>query len=243
MPFTREDIDGLLPNLRNLVEPRVEQRLFEAFRRVYEIMFLRFEQQQKDFDARLNRLAEAANTNINNLIGVFPQPLAGSPNADPELQSIVGSFGSPEFNTFLAGPIPTFKPISLSDLGLSGIEQGEYLKVSGGVIVGGFPIGTTSLADGIVPTVETILYTTPAGSKTLFRILILQNNSSSPLDVNVKTKTIGNVIIYSNTFTVPASDKLNLILNLIIEAGQTIRIDTTVADTVSYSIFGSQEPI
>lgn len=243
MKFTKEEIDGLLPNIKNLVDPKVEQRLYEAFRRVYEIMLFRFEEQQKDFDRRLRQLAELINTNTNNLVGVFPQPLAGSSSADTELQSIVGSFGAPELNTFLAGPIPTFKPISISNLGLEGIGQGEYLKISGSAVVGGFPIGTSNLIEGVMPTVEGILHTIPANHRTLFRFLVLENVSGGSLDVNIKTRTSGGAIIYTNTFTVGAGAQINLILNLILEENQTIRGDTTMAGVINFSIFGSEEPL
>lgn len=243
MKFNKEDIDGLLPNLRNLVEPRVEQRLFEAFRRVYEIMLFRFDKQQEEFDKKLREIAELANTNLNNLVGVFPQPLAGSPSADPKLQSIVGSFGSPEENTFLAGPIPTFKPISLADVGLSGIDSGEYLKKSGDNIVGGTPIGTTNLAESVIPTVEGILYTVPPGYRTLFRTLVLDNTSGDALDVNIKVKDGSSAEIYSNMFTVGAGSSISLILNIVMEQNFTIHGSTTAVGAINFAIFGSQEPL
>lgn len=242
MKFTKEDIDGLLPNLRNLVEPKVEQRLFEAFRRIYEIMFLRLEEQEKDFSNRLKELEGMINTNLNSLISVFPSPLAGSSSADPQLQSMVGSYGSPTPNTFLAGPVPTFKPISLVDIA-SGVADGEYLKTSGGNIIGGFPAGTTNLAEGVIPTVEGILYTVPVGNKTLFRTLILDNTSGAAANVNIKVKDDVGATIYSNAFAVGAGASMNLVLNIVMEQNYTISGDTTIVGVINYSIFGSQESI
>lgn len=247
MKFSKEEIDGLLPDLRNLVEPRVEQRLFEAFRRVYEVMSFRFEEQQKEFDKRLQAVINLANSNtntvvqLNNLVGAFSQPLVGG-TQDPLLQSVVGSYGPQSPNTFLAGPIPSFRPITLADLPIN-IEEGEYAKMSGGNLIGGFPVGTTNLAEGIVPTVEGVLYTVPINNKTLFRTLLLENVTGAPLDVDIKVKNNLAVDVYTNTFTVPNGPPMILVINFVMDENYTINANTAAAAAVNYSIFGSQEPL
>lgn len=267
MKITEEELKGLLPNIRGLVEPRAEQRLYEAFRRIYEFMIFKLTEQQKDFDNKIASIASSANTNINNLInanslvGAYSQPLVGGGKADPVLQSIVSSYGSQPPNTFLAGPLPSFRALTLADLpaipatpatqldadgtilDVNTIAPGEYVKRIGNTLVSGFPIGTNNIGEGIMPVIEGILYTVPVGYKTLFRILILDNISGGALNVNIRTTDDLGVTIYSNVFPVAAGTTVNLILNLILQENHTIRGDTTIGGAINYSIFGSQESI
>jgi hypothetical protein len=114
-----EDIEGLLPKLTGLVEPRVELQLHIAFRRLYEYMNYKLKEYQKAMIAQTAKSSEdiqASQNEFNSLIGVLSNPLVGSSVQDPLLQSIVQSFGPQAANSVFAGPEPAFKPLTVSYL-------------------------------------------------------------------------------------------------------------------------------
>lgn len=263
MQIPDDKLPELIPDLHNLVDPKVEQRLYEGFKRVYEIIVFKFNEQKKDFDKRLTEIAAVANTSVNNaLIGAYSQPLTGSGIVDPVVQPIGSSSYGPQLpNTFLAGPIPSFRQITLADLpaipsgpatqlnadgtilDVNVILEGEYIKRVGNTLVSAFPIGTTNLGEGTLANVETTLYTVPAGYKTLARILILTNNTGGTLTATIKARNAVAAQIYTNDFPVLAGQTIKLILNLSLDAAFTLTGFTSVAGSIDYTIFGSEEPL
>lgn len=121
MKISERELQGLLPNLKGLsgIDPKAELRITEAFRRIYEFMFLKLNEQQNEFNKQLRVIEEtrvSGQKEVTGLIGIFSQPLAGSNQSDPLLQNLIQSFGPQAANSFFAGPIPTFRLIAQADL-------------------------------------------------------------------------------------------------------------------------------
>lgn len=108
-------IEGLLPDLNGLVDPRAETKIYMAIRRIYEY----FTKQLMDQQALLEKKIATSvpdQTNLNDLIGIFAQPLVGSSVKDPVLQTILQSFSAQNPHDVFAGPDPTFRPLTSADL-------------------------------------------------------------------------------------------------------------------------------
>ena len=149
--------DKIVPDLQGLVSPQVQLRIEAAFRRVYEYFEFLLAQQKQENESKLKQATQTQLSDVNSLIGIFSQPLAGSQVTDPLLQTVMQEFGPQAPNNVFAGPIPTFRPLTLADLpplvagpadrldangtilDVNVINDGEYLKRQGATVVSGNP--------------------------------------------------------------------------------------------------------
>jgi hypothetical protein len=163
MKISEKELQGLIPNIRGLVDPKVETRINEAFRRVYEYMLLKLDEQGKSYQDQIKSLQDASagvNQQLNTLVGAYSQPLIGG-TPDPLLQNFSSQFGPQNVNHFLGGPEPKFRPITSGDistavaglpakpanqleaegtiLDVNLINDGEFLKRVGSTVVSGNP--------------------------------------------------------------------------------------------------------
>ncbi len=261
MPISEKELQALIPNIRGLIDPKVEFRLDQAFRRLYEIMNLKLEDQRKSFEMRLQTIYSdiiKEQNKLTGLIGSLSQPLVGGSTPDLILQSVVSSYGPQSPNHFLAGPIPSFRAITQSDLpptiasqldadgtilDIGPLIDGEYIRRTGNTIVSGVPAGTTNLVEGILPNAEGILYTTPIDHRTKITNVLLFNNSAGALVANVLAKDPLNNIIYTDNFNLASLEKIIITLNLILPFDYTFRGFTSAIGAVEYSIFGIEEQL
>lgn len=267
MKITEKELQGLLPNLRGLpnIDPRVDTRINEAMRRVYEFFLVKLNEQEKDYENKLKQLADIMETkfnNISNLVGVLTTPLVGSGNNDPILQSVVSSYGPQSPNSFLAGPAPSFRAITLADLppgipagpatqlnangtilDVDDILAGEYLKRVGNSIQSDFPVGTTNLGDGTLPNAEGTLYTTPALTRTKIRTIILYNNTAGALTAHLIIKDNAAAVVWNNDFPLLSGERIAVTLNIKLDAAWILNGYTSAVGAIEYSIFGIEEPL
>lgn len=260
MKISEKEIQALIPNLKGLLDPKIEMRIDQAFRRLYEIMNLKLEDQRKSFELKIQSIYSdiiREQNKLTGLIGSLSQPVVGSSTPDLILQSVVSSYGPQSPNHFLAGPVPSFRQITQADLppliasqlnadgtilDVNQIIDGEFLRRTGNTIVSGVPVGTTSLAEGTLPNAEGILYTTPVNHRTKIRNVLLFNNSAGSLVANILAKdTIGNTI-YTDNFNLLSLEKIVITLNLILPFNYTFRGFTSAVGAIEYSIFGIEEP-
>lgn len=112
-----------LPVLKTL-DPKAETELYQAFRRIYEYIDSSIKANQKDIEAKI-KSGTISPSDFNSLVGILSQPLAGSSVTDPFLQSILQSFGPQTATAVFAGPIPSFRNLTLADLpaGISGYNR------------------------------------------------------------------------------------------------------------------------
>lgn len=104
MPEVNSDFKALLPNIQGLVDSKAETQIYRAFLSVYEYFTAKLNEQQREFDRKLSIATKETSSNLNSLIGVFSQPLAGSTTTDPLLESLIQNFGSQDANKVLAAP-------------------------------------------------------------------------------------------------------------------------------------------
>lgn len=112
MPITPQK---KIPELTSLANPRAALELFTAFQRLYEYIDFVVKQLQNDLTKQA-LAGKLTPEDINSLMGIFSQPLAGSNVIDPLLQSILQSFGPQNPNHVFAGPTPSFRPLTLADI-------------------------------------------------------------------------------------------------------------------------------
>lgn len=238
MPKVDEkDLQGFLPNLKGLVEPRVEQKLYEAFRRLYDILNLRLANQNKLVDDKIKALLTTLDTkqaDLTSLIGSLSQPLVGDTTVDNVLQSIVSSNGE-----LIADKLNANGTI----LDIDSIIEGEFLRRTGNLIKSGTPVGTTTLAEGTLNNVEDIIYTTPINHRTKLRHLFLYNNSAGTLHVNILAKDPSNNPIFNIDFDMISLEKRLETLNIILPANYTFRGFSSIVGAIEYTLFGIEEPL
>lgn len=259
MKLSEKDLQGLLPNLKGLpgIDPRIEFRLTEAFRRVYEIMMLKLREQEKTFEDKISNLLKLNKNEIESLRSLLAQPLIGSSEHDTVLQTVISSYGPQSPNHFLAGPIPSFRAITSADLppiiatkldangtilDINDIKEGEYLKRIADTIVSDLPTGTINLREGTLDDVEANLYTTPNDNKTKMRHILLFNNSAGALTATIKARNAANIQFYTNDFPLASLEKILITLNLELLEDYKLNGFTTVEGAIEYSLFGIEEP-
>lgn len=86
-----------------------------SFQRIYEYIDVNLKELSKELKRKIES-GDISSSGLNDLIGVFSAPLAGSSITDPLLQSILQSFGPQDPNHVFAGPIPSFRDLTLVDL-------------------------------------------------------------------------------------------------------------------------------
>lgn len=114
----------LLPDLKGLVDPKVELRLSRAFNDLNNIIAQNQIAAQKKIDALQAQVDATKQTtdNVNGLIGILGQPLVGSSSSDPFVQQLASVSGPQSAHLFYSGPSsggaanPTFRVIVIADL-------------------------------------------------------------------------------------------------------------------------------
>lgn len=237
MKITEKEIQGLLPNLKGLVEPRVEQKIYESFRRLYDILNFRLANLDKTIDTKLQAVLATVDTKQNeltSLIGSLSQPLVGDDTIDNVLQSVVSSNGE-----LIADKLNANGTI----LDVDSIIEGEFLRRIGNAIKSGVPVGTTTLTEGTLNNVEDIIYTTPANHRTKLRHLFLYNNSAGILPVDILAKDPSSNIIFADNFNMASLEKRLETLNIILPANYTFRGFSSAIGAIEYTLFGIEEPL
>lgn len=263
--LTEKEIQGILPNLKGLpgLDPRAETRIEQAFRRIYEIMNFKLEEQRKSFESKLSSTIsdlQSKQNQLTGLIGSLSQPLVGSSTPEIVLQSVISSYGPQSPNHFLAGPVPSFRAITQADLpaiiasqlnangdilDIDTLIAGEYLRRIGNTIISGVPVGTTNLAEGTLPNAEGILYQTPINFRTKIINVLLFNNSAGALVANILAKDDMGILIPGTNlnFNLASMEKVIVNLNLILTENYTFRGYTSAIGAIEHTIFGIQEPL
>lgn len=121
-------IERFIPNLTGLVDPRAEIKFNQTFVRMYEYLDAKILQLQQELTERIKQL-DLSKDDINSLIGVFSQPLAGTNQTDPLLQGLIQNFGAQLANSVFAGPTPSFRlltPADIPNLSAAKITTGNF---------------------------------------------------------------------------------------------------------------------
>src|SRR5687767_3404122 len=106
------EVKKLIPEIRGKIDARAEQELNLAFRRIYDYIEAQLITQKNEINSIIRQQLENKIADLNSLIGIFSQPLAGSNVSDPLLQSVLQTFGVQDANKFFAGPTPSFRTIT-----------------------------------------------------------------------------------------------------------------------------------
>lgn len=115
------ELKNILPTLTGLVDPKVEREIMSAFMRLHDILNEKIRSLDKSLGSEISRNSQVNRDDLNGLIGVFSQPLAGDTSSDPLLQGVVSSFSAQAANTFFSGPDgvlgnPAFRNIVVNDI-------------------------------------------------------------------------------------------------------------------------------
>jgi hypothetical protein len=103
---------------------------------------------------------------------------------------------------------------------------------------------STQLWKGVVSsTTVTTVYTVPAGKRAILKFVTVMNAGAATRDVQLRIGGLGTIAHWNLTAYGTGGDKATGTFWVVLNAGETIQVDLTVAGTVSMTISGSEHTI
>jgi hypothetical protein len=103
---------------------------------------------------------------------------------------------------------------------------------------------STQLWKGVVTsTTPTTVYTVPTGKRAIIKLVTAMNAGSATRDLQLRIGGLGTVYHWNLTAYGTGGDKATQAFWIVLNAGETIQLDLTVAGTVSVTISGSEHTV
>lgn len=168
------ELQRKLPELKALDNPRAALELITTFQRIYEYIDFGLQQVRNKIEEQV-KSGELSSDDLNGLVGVFFQPLAGSNVSDSLLQSILQNFGSQVANLVYASPNGSSGEPNFRNLVSQDIPNLNASKITAGV----FPL--VRLDTKIVKTDDT--FTKTLGAPVTDGFITIKDNAGNSVKI------------------------------------------------------------